>query len=400
MSKSNSAPHRRPPISVTRRQALSIAAAVTVGNAIQISSIQEAQAFQDVGPAQVKEQRSPGPEETFALLKQGKRIPVIYDTDIGTDVDDTWGLLYLLKCPELDVRLVACDARLGKYRAKVAAKFLTACGRADIPIAMSSNGKEGLSHQQDWVADYSLDTYSGEVYEDAADQIIKTINASEDPVTLICVGAVPNIAEALRRDPGICKKARFVGMHGSFRIGYGGAKKAVAEANVKTDPKSLQEVLAAPWSCSITPLDTCGLLDLEGDQYQKIRSSKAIGIEPLMENYDAWLKRVDWFEVKPDATQRSSTLFDLVAIYMAFSEDLLAMETLNVDVTEAGMTVEAVGSPEVRCAMNWRSLDAFKEHLVTRLCGEIVPPVATTASQATSPAENQPTPSAGSPKSD
>ena len=33
-------------------------------------------------------------------------IPVTFDTDIGSDIDDTWALGFLLRCPELDVKLV------------------------------------------------------------------------------------------------------------------------------------------------------------------------------------------------------------------------------------------------------------------------------------------------------
>jgi inosine-uridine nucleoside N-ribohydrolase len=32
--------------------------------------------------------------------------PVVLDTDIGLDVDDVWALAFLLRCPELDVRLI------------------------------------------------------------------------------------------------------------------------------------------------------------------------------------------------------------------------------------------------------------------------------------------------------
>ena len=35
-----------------------------------------------------------------------KRIPVILDTDIGDDIDDTWALALLLRCTELDVKLI------------------------------------------------------------------------------------------------------------------------------------------------------------------------------------------------------------------------------------------------------------------------------------------------------
>ena len=39
-------------------------------------------------------------------MEEKKKIPVILDTDIGDDIDDTWALALLLRCPELDPRLV------------------------------------------------------------------------------------------------------------------------------------------------------------------------------------------------------------------------------------------------------------------------------------------------------
>ncbi len=36
-------------------------------------------------------------------------IPVILDTDIGGDIDDTWALAMLLKSPEVDLKLVVTD---------------------------------------------------------------------------------------------------------------------------------------------------------------------------------------------------------------------------------------------------------------------------------------------------
>ena len=63
-------------------------------------------------------------------------IPVIVDTDIGLDVDDVWALVFLLGCPELDVRLVTTCTGDTHYRAAVAAKVLEQAGRTDIPIGI------------------------------------------------------------------------------------------------------------------------------------------------------------------------------------------------------------------------------------------------------------------------
>lgn len=308
--------------------------------------------------------------DTGALLKSGKKIPVIFDSDMGTDIDDTWALLYLLKCPELDLKLVACDNHMGKYRAQLTAKFLEACGRSDIPVALSYGGQDGRSHQQDWVGDYDLGSYSGEVLPDAAEAIINVIKNSPDPVTLICVGAVPNIAEALRRDPTIVDNARFVGMHGSIHVGYGGSNTPVAEANVRVDPVALRKTFTADWNCSITPLDTCGLLNFSGEQYQRIINSNAVGIKPLIDNYEAWLKRVDWLDEELDPKRESSTLFDVVAVYMAYSEEYLSMEDIKIKITDGGMTLLDESGHVVRSANQWKDFEGFKRSVVQRLIQE------------------------------
>lgn len=314
---------------------------------------------------------NPTHQDTFGLLdRPGGKIPVIFDTDIGSDIDDTWALFYLLKCPELDIQLIATDAGQADYRTRLTAKFLTETGRSDIPIAKSVGDQAGLGNQRDWLDGFSLENYPGKVHDDAADAIIQCIHSSENPVTVICVGAVPNISEALRRDPTICRNARFVGMHGSIYKGYGNSDDPVAESNVRYGVVPLRETFAANWNCSITPLDTCGIVKLQGDRYQSVIRSNAIGITALMDNYVAWLERVSWLDVKPDPTIKSSTLFDLVAVTMAFTEAWLDMQSLPLVVTDDGFTRIAQNASQeklVRCALSWKNLDGYLDHVVERL---------------------------------
>ncbi|MGI6299757.1 MAG: hypothetical protein ACOX52_01655 [Verrucomicrobiota bacterium] len=63
-------------------------------------------------------------------------IPVIYDSDIGDDIDDTWALGLLLKSPELDLKLVVGDYGKATYRAKIFAKMLETAGRTDVPVGL------------------------------------------------------------------------------------------------------------------------------------------------------------------------------------------------------------------------------------------------------------------------
>ena len=48
--------------------------------------------------------------------------PVILDTDIGDDIDDTWALLMLLREPSLDLKLAVGDFGNPLYRARLLAQ--------------------------------------------------------------------------------------------------------------------------------------------------------------------------------------------------------------------------------------------------------------------------------------
>lgn len=309
----------------------------------------------------------PTANETLALLKQGKKIPVVFDTDIGGDIDDTWALALLLKSPELDVKLIVSDSGNTTYRARIVAKMLQVFGRTDIPLGVGIPPGNRRGHQSKWVEGYDLKQYPGEVHQDGVGAIIRTVKASADPVTIVCIGGVPNLREALRRDPGIVRNARFVGMHGSIRCGYGPGSRPTAEANVHADPKALRAVFAAAWDCTITPLDTCGRVKLLGEKFREVFRCRHGGIRALMENYRIWVPEPKWLKVRPDPTRESTTLFDTVAVYLAFSEELVEMEDLPVGVTDDGRTVIDPTKRTVHCATAWKDLAAFEDLLVKRL---------------------------------
>ncbi len=293
-------------------------------------------------------------------------IPVILDTDIGTDIDDTWALAMLLRSPELDLRLVVSDTGDTHYRARLIAKMLESAGRTDVPVGVGIPLEQAEKPQAEWVADYQLSAYPGRVYEDGVGAIVDTIMSAPEPVTLIAIGPVANIAAALQREPAIAGRARFVGMHGSIRRGYDGRPQVDAEYNVVKYPHACQAVFAAPWEITITPLDTCALVRLEGERYRAVRDCDDPLIRALMENYRIWARHSPWARgIDPDVG--SSVLFDTVAVYLAFSEELLVMETLPIRVTDDGYTRVEPGARPIRCATEWRDLPAFTDLLVQRL---------------------------------
>jgi len=312
-------------------------------------------------------------------LFEDKRIPVIFDTDICDDIDDTWALALLLQSPEFDVKLITTAVGNTPSKAKTVAKFLETVGRADIPVGIGVKQNEGSHRQDSWVADYKLSSYPGKVHADGVQALIKTIMKSRKPITLVAVGPLPNIAAALEREPRIAGKTRFVGMHGSIRRGYGGGPKPDAEYNVRAFARDAQDVFTAPWDMTITPLDTCGVVQLEGRKYQKVLKRDSVLTRALMENYRAWYRQgilnekkdLDEAELEKRVDQKlnssSTTLFDTVAIYLAMSTELTQIEKLGIRVTDDGYTRIDKNAKVINCATEWKNLGAFEDFLVERL---------------------------------
>lgn len=295
-----------------------------------------------------------------------RKIPVILDTDIGDDIDDIWALAMLLNSPELDLKLVLTDFGDTVYRSRIVGKLLERANRSDVAIGIGIRQKGNGGNQAAWIEGYSLKEYPGAVHHNGVDALITMIIKAEEPMTLICIGPTPNIAAALKQAPDIAARTHFVGMYGSIHKGYGGKPGPVAEYNVNRDPASCAKALGAPWkSASIAPLDTCGLIQLTGKHYQRVRQSKIPVMQAVMESYDEWCKHSKEFDPK----QTSSILFDTLPVYMAFTRDRLKMREIGIRVTPDGHTVTDPNAPRMDVAIDWKDLPGYMNFLTNRLLG-------------------------------
>jgi len=323
--------------------------------------------------------RCPADCVSASVAPRQKKIPVIFDTDIGDDIDDTWALALLVQSPEFDVKLVTTAVGNTSSKAKIVAKFLETVGRTDIPVGIGVQQDKGRHRQEEWTKDYELSSYPGTIHRDGVQVMIDTIMRMRGPIKVIAVGPLPNIAAALEREPRIARRAEFVGMHGSIRRGYGGSSKVSAEYNVRAFAKEAQKVFTAPWDMTITPLDTCGIVKLKGGKYQKVLRRNSALTRALMGNYRAWYKQgilnkdknLSEAELKKKVddmvNSSSTTLFDTVGIYLGMTTELVKMEKLAIRVTDDGYTRIDENGKEMNCAMEWKDLGAFEDFLVDRL---------------------------------
>ena len=297
--------------------------------------------------------------------------PIILDTDIGEDIDDLWALCQLLKSPEFKPLLITTDTEDTRYRAKIVCKFLEQIGRIDIPVGIgtATPGDRYNKTQAAWVEDYDLTAYPGILREHGVAALIETIRANPDPVTLICIGPLSNIRIALEQAPDIAPRCHFVGMFGSIKMGLYGVPGQIPENNVVRDCRASQAVFAADWrSMTITPLDSCGIVKLEGERYQQLRRCSEIAVATMLENYRLWRYVGDQFGT------RSSVLYDTVAVYLAHAQDFLQMETMNLRVDAEGFTRQDPCGRPVQVAVDWRDFAGYLDFLTQRLLAPLVVP--------------------------
>ena len=296
--------------------------------------------------------------------------PVILDTDIGLDVDDVWALALLLRCPELDVKLVTTSTGDTRYRAALVAKILETADRTDIPIGIGIPLDHSPRTHDEWLDGFVLSDFRGTIHEDGIGAMVDTVERCNSKVSIIAIGPLPNVAAALMRSSAVAENARLIGMHGSIRRGYLGIEKPMREYNVKQHSMACQAVFASVMEKVITPLDTCGTVALAGERFARVANSSDPLTRAVLDNHYGWCKAVaDWPQLKDlNPQHESSTLFDCVAVYLALSERHLKMEDLLIRVTDDGKTlIDPEGMP-VRCAMEWRNKEAFLDFLTDRLC--------------------------------
>ena len=291
---------------------------------------------------------------------------VILDTDIGTDIDDAWALCMLLKCPELNLRMVSTTTGDAKKRAQIAAKILDRNGRTDVPIAVGLYSRVTPMNvgEQSWAEDYDLDSYPGGVFTDGIGALIDMLDKTEKP-TLICIGPLCNIQQLCLRRPDLCAKTEFIAMAGAIYKGYGGKESTeTAEWNIRHHIAEAQTVFMTKWkSMAITPLDTCGIVRLKGERYERLKRSDSPLVRTILENYRHWLGKPE-----SDEETESSVLFDTVAIYLACTHENLRMQTLKIEIDDGGrMLLDTSDGNPVNVAIDWMDLDAYEEYLVNRL---------------------------------
>ena len=349
-----------------------------------------------------------------SLPQAGSAPRCLVVTDIGSDIDDHWGLSLLLRAVERQlakIEAVVASTYDTESRAKVSAKFLERVGHAlPIMVAPATPRSEayraaGLEAGMPWAEGYDLDSYPGPILEGSAAaamtrQLLRSATA-DDPLVVLSLAPMVDVARLLddgdARDAAAQGRLRVVAMSGSINRGYGGRKGADIEFNVSgfanDSTGDAQAVYRAPFKVPMVaaPLDVCGDLIIGGEQYQRLRRAAERGVEPvrtLLECYADW-EANDPFNGRfggHRADRQSTCLYDAVAVGLLLDDAAarggedrsmrwFEVAGTAVEVTDEGYTKavsRGAGWPLVGEALQWRpgAQEDFAAFLTDALCGD------------------------------
>jgi inosine-uridine nucleoside N-ribohydrolase len=260
---------------------------------------------------------------TFAAATPPAKIPILVDTDIGSDIDDAFALTLILESPELDLLGVTTVSGDTAARARLAAKLLWKAGRRDVSVAAGEPGKPLPIEQTRWADGFASPQLR---QEKAVDFLRAQIERRPGEITLVAIGPLTNLGGLFGRYPEAGKKIkRIVLMGGSIAHGYGDDPNPTPEYNIASDPAAAQAVFSSGVSILMVPLDVTAMLQLDAAARHRVFTHLSHLTNALTLLYHLW-------------NQETPTLYDPMAVAMLIEPSLCETKPLAIEVDNRGDT--------------------------------------------------------------
>ena len=276
---------------------------------------------------------------THSATPQATAAKVIFDTDIGNDIDDAYALGFLLRSPEVRVLGVTTAFEDTHLRARLATRFLNSAGREDVPVYEGPK-TAGKSHftQSQW-AEGSPDR----TYPDAIEFMLNTIRRDPGQITLVAVAPLTNVGALIAKDPKTFGKLkRVVLMGGSVAHGYGNKEQPDAEWNIVNDVAAAKALFGSGVPLCVMPLDSTQI-QLDAARQAELFGKKT-GMTKALEELTA-----EWSA----ATKHTSpTLFDAVAAAYAVKPEVCPTTPMRIEVDDKGFTKKIDGAANANVCLH------------------------------------------------
>ena len=228
---------------------------------------------------------------------------VIFDTDIGDDIDDALALGLILASPELELLGVTTVFKNVVARAAQARTILRAAGRPEVPVAAGCGAV--MSPRVTYAGDARRAYLEGELPNQHAislpeaelppleprhgvDFLIDSVMAGAGDITIVTVGAMTNLAMAMVKEPRIISRIpRIVSMAAAF-------DRQVSEWNICCDPVAAAIVLGSGVPMRIVGLDVTMKVQFRRADIEALKASPRPLAKVLAQSIAAWEARSGW----------------------------------------------------------------------------------------------------------
>jgi len=264
----------------------------------------------------------------------GAREKVLFDTDIGVDIDDSFALGYLLSEPRCDLLGITTVGGHPELRAEMASAFCTAFGKPDIPIHPGCG--RTLIYPREPLNPTSarqLGKLPRRTFTDdgsAVPFLRQTIRANPGEITLVAVAPYTNVATLFLSDPeipGLLK--RMVVMGGDYF-----SQKPDSEWNMMCDPEATV-VTFGPGGCTRVPETFFHGLDVTTKTNRKPPELIALSRELKPLNFMTGIVEF-FFETHPYYAKLGKSLHDPLACLCLFHPEVCTYRRGTVKYTLGG----------------------------------------------------------------
>lgn len=254
---------------------------------------------------------------------------VIFDTDIGTDVDDCLALALLLASPELRLEAVTCVHADVLLRCRMALKLLKLAGREDVPVLagvrdplVRARGAYWVGHEGEGLLAPEDDALQP-APEHAVDYLMRIVTEHPGAIHLAAVGPLTNVALAMLREPALAENLGGLTIMGGAARGPGRFHLPYAEHNIRLDPEAAQVVFSSGAPITLVPLDVTTRVWIDRDGAERIRRGGTPFHEAVAQQAELY-PRV--------RAENRTNLHDPLAIAAITHPELVTLEPLHIDV--------------------------------------------------------------------
>jgi purine nucleosidase len=192
------------------------------------------------------------------------RRKIVFDTDIGSDVDDAVALALILACRDalelVGVTTVSNDTEL---RARIAARMLALGGANDVPVFEGERKPRNRAQERFAWFGHEAAMAEGEgapapIHAESAAEAIVSLAREHEGLEIVAVGPMTNVAAALALDPELPGRVAGITIMGGHirRVAIGDFTcEPGIDYNLCSDPEASCAVLGAGFRTTLVSAD-------------------------------------------------------------------------------------------------------------------------------------------------